>query len=113
MSSVIRRLDQLSTAIRVRNYGGLRYPICAVVQLAHQPPGVVHQVVLDPSKVKPVAGEVGGKTPFLIRLGEWPGDEARGWQWLENVTVLACLGRAELIDEKTVRVTPEEGKGVS
>ena len=110
--SLIRRLSQYTTAIRVRGHGDLTHPICAVVQLAHQPPGIIHQVVLDPGKVKAVAGEVAGRTPLLIRLGEWPGDEARGWQYVDNVLVLATLGRASLDDEKTVRVVPEE-KGVS
>ena len=75
----------------------LTEPTCCVVQLKHQPPGVVHQVVLDPLKVK---GE-------LIRIGEWPGDEARGWQLTENITVLTVLGRATLSEDKrTVTVTP-------
>lgn len=116
MPNVISRLAQFSTAIRVKNYGSLTYPICAVVQLATQPPGVIHQVILDPAKTKAVAGEIAGRTPFLIRLGEWPGDEARGWQYVENIAVLAVLGRASLGegDQKfTVTVTPEEEKGVS
>jgi hypothetical protein len=75
----------------------LSEPICCVVQLAHQHPGVVHQVVLDPAKIR---GE-------LIRIGEWPGDEARGWQVIGNVAVLAVLGRATLSEDgKTVTVTP-------
>ena len=112
MSNIIKRLEQFSTAIRVKNYGNLQYPICAVVQLAHQPPGVIHQVVLDPAKTKAVAGEINGKTPFLIRLGEWPGDQANGWQYIENIAVLAVLGRATR-DGNSVTVTPEEEKGVS
>ena len=78
----------------------LTEPTCCVVQLSHQHAGVVHQVVLDPAKIK---GE-------LIRLGEWPGDEARGWQMIGNVAVLAVLGRATLSEDtegrKTVTVTP-------
>lgn len=70
-------------------------PVCAVVQLKHQAPGVVHQVVLDPAKVKGA----------LIRLGEWPGDEAFGWQYLSNVTIVVPLGYATR-DENTVTVTP-------
>ena len=70
-----------------------------MVQLVHQQPGVVHQVVLDPGKVK---GE-------LIRLGEWPGDEARGWQVIGNVAVLAVLGKATR-DGDTVTVTPILGR---
>lgn len=70
-------------------------PVCAVVQLRHQQPGVVHQVVLDPAKVK---GE-------LIRLGEWPGDEASGWKYVRDVIVVEPLGYAAR-DGNTVTVTP-------
>ena len=70
-------------------------PTCCVVQLRHQQPGVIHQVVLDPAKMK----------NGLIRIGEWPGDEAHGWQHMENVTVLVVLGRAENV-QGTVRLTP-------
>lgn len=73
----------------------LSEPIMCVVQLKHQRDGVVHQVVLDPAKVK----------DGLIRLGDWPGDEANGWQLTANVTVLAVLGRAERT-EKGTQVTP-------
>src|SRR3990167_9355402 len=73
----------------------LSEPTLCVVQLAHQAPGVVHQVVLDPAKIK----------DGLIRIGEWPGDEAHGWQLIGNVGVLVKLGSAELIDGKT-QVTP-------
>jgi hypothetical protein len=66
------------------------------VQLRHQAPGVIHQVVLDPAKIK----------DGLIRLGDWPGDEAVGWQHLENVTVLVILGRAERVSPTEIRVTP-------
>jgi len=69
---------------------------------------VIHQVVLDPGKVKAVSGaEVGGKTPFLIRLGEWPGDQINGWQWMDNIAVLVVLGRASR-DGNTVTVVPRE-----
>ena len=71
-------------------------PTCCVVQLRHQAPGVIHQVVLDPAKMK----------DGLIRLGDWPGDEAVGWQHLENVTVLVILGRAERVSPTEIRVTP-------
>ena len=58
---------------------------------------MIHQIVLDPVKIK---GD-------LIRIGEWPGDEARGWQVIGNVAVLAVLGRATLSEDgKTVMVTP-------
>ena len=75
----------------------LNEPTCCVVQLMHQPPGVVHQVTLDPAKIK----------DGLIRIGEWPGDEARGWQHMGNVTVLCVLGRATRSEDgRTLTVTP-------
>lgn len=111
--STISRLAQFSTALRVKGMGSLTEPVCCVVQLVHQQPGVIHQVVLDPAKTKAVAGEIAGRTPFLIRIGEWPGDEANGWQYMDNVLVLAVLGRATR-EENSVTVTPiEKEKGVS
>ena len=71
-------------------------PTCCVVQLRHHHPGVIHQVVLDPAKMK----------DGLIRLGEWPGDEAHGWQHMGNVVVLTILGRAEKVSATEIRVTP-------
>ena len=65
-------------------FSSLKQPTCCVVQLRHQPQGVVHQVVLDPAKVR---GE-------LIRIGDWAGDEAAGWQYLGNVRVILVLGIA-------------------
>jgi len=59
-------------------------PIVAVVSLLTQPPGVLHQVILRPDKVK---GD-------LIRLGETPGDEANGWMRLGDITVVCVLGDA-------------------
>ena len=70
-------------------------PTLCVVQIKHQAAGVIHQVVIDPAKIK----------DGLIRLGEWPGDEAFGWQMMGNITVLLVLGRAELVEGKT-QVTP-------
>lgn len=66
-------------------------PILAVVQLATQPKGVIHQVVLRPGKVK------GG----LIRLGETPGDEANGWQHLGAIEIVEILGEAIPPEEVT------------
>lgn len=60
------------------------YPILAVVQLATQQPGVLHQVTLRPDKV----------TGDIIRLGETPGDEANGWIRLGDILVIANLGKA-------------------
>ena len=75
----------------------LTEPVCCVVQLSHQQPGVIHQVTLDPAKIH---GE-------LIRLGEWPGDQAHGWQVIGNVAVLAVLGRATRSEDgRTLTVTP-------
>ena len=67
-----------------------------MVQLKHQPQGVVHQVVIDPAKIR----------DGLIRLGDWPGDEANGWQYVDNLTVLLVLGTVERVREAEMRVTP-------
>lgn len=58
----------------------------AVVQIAHQAPGVLHAVVLRPDKVR--------KAEKLILLGESLGDQASGWQYEENIAVIAVLGEA-------------------
>lgn len=58
--------------------------ILAVVQLANQPKGVIHQVILSPEKVR----------NGIIRLGEFPGDEIHGWQHLGNVEIVEVLGEA-------------------
>ena len=71
-------------------------PTLCVVQLRHQAPGVIHQVVIDPDKIK----------DGLIRLGDWPGDEAVGWQHVENITVLVILGLAERVSATEMQVTP-------
>ena len=71
-------------------------PTLCVVQLKHQPQGVVHQVVIDPAKIR----------DGLIRLGDWPGDEAYGWQWIDNLTVLIMLGTVERVSATELRVTP-------
>ena len=76
-------------------FSTLTEPLCCVVQLRHQQPGVVHQVVLDPAKIK----------DGLIRIGEWPGDEAAGWQYFGNISVVLVLGKATR-DGNTVTVTP-------
>ena len=71
-----------------------------MVQLKRERAGVVHQVTLDPHKAK--ATDFG----TIIRLGEWPGDEAAGWKFLGDILVVAVLGRAERVSEREVRVTP-------
>ena len=40
-------------------------------------------------------------------MGEWPGDQAHGWQVIGNVAVLTVLGRATRSeDSRTLTVTP-------
>ena len=87
---------QLSSSPRAAESFSPTEPTLCVVQLRHQAPGVIHQVVLDPAKMK----------DGLIRIGEWPGDEAHGWQHMENVCVLTILGRAEKVSATEIRVTP-------
>ena len=71
-------------------------PTLCVVQIKHQAAGVIHQVVIDPAKIR----------DGLIRLGDWPGDEANGWQWIDNLTVLIMLGTVERVSATELRVTP-------
>ena len=71
-------------------------PTLCVVQIKHQPQGVVHQVVIDPTKIR----------DGLIRLGDWPGDEANGWQYVDNVQVLLVLGKVERVSATELQVTP-------
>lgn len=93
----LRRVSSSPPPGGVAESFSLTEPICCVVQLTHQKPGVVHQVTLDPEKVK----------DGLIRLGEWPGDEANGWQMITNVRILVVLGRAiRSEDSRTLTVTP-------
>ena len=68
----------------------------AVIQLATQPPSVVHQVTLRPDKAHKGLHD-------LIRLGETQGDEAAGWQHPSTINVVAILGHA-------VRRPMEEGQ---
>ena len=69
---------------------------CCVVQLATQPPGVIHQVTLRPDKIK----------DGLIRLGETQGDEAAGWQYPQAIDVKVILGIAKEENDKTWTVEP-------
>ena len=78
-------------------------PYVAVVQLATQPSHVIHQVTLRPDKI-----HRGLHT--LIRLGETQGDEAGGWQWPDNITVIAILGHAVRLPVK--EGAPEQWKCV-
>lgn len=72
----------------------LKFPICAIVQLAIEGPRPdfagrplrpLQQVTLRPDKV------IDG----LIRLGETRGDEARCWIAAEHVSVVKILGRVK------------------
>lgn len=81
----------------------LTQPIVAVVHLAHQPPLVNHQVLLHPDKIVSYADKDG----HMIRLGEFPGDEANGWIDLQAIEILHVLGSATYDPEKReVKVTP-------
>lgn len=70
--------------------------ILAVVQLANQPKGVIHQVILSPEKVR----------NGIIRLGEFPGDEILGWQHLANVEVVETLGEAVQVEPYVCAAQP-------
>ena len=78
------------------NLDQLEEPTVAVIQLRTQPPGVMHQVVLRPDKVKQTMRQCSlghAHNSAVIRIGETPGDEASGWQFPENVLVVTVLGR--------------------
>lgn len=69
---------------------------CAI-QLRTQPPGVLHSVVLRPDKVKKTLRQCSMghlHEGDVIVLGETPGDQAAGWQYPENIFVVAVLGAA-------------------
>jgi hypothetical protein len=76
------------------NLDNLDQSYTCVVQLLTQAPGVLHQITLDPNKIK----------DGLIRIGDTPGDEATGWQ--QNIHVHVILGTAKLEKDGTVTVTP-------
>ena len=75
----------------------------AIVHLPSQQPSVIHQVVIDPSKIRTLPrGD-------LIRLGDYPGDEAVGWQRIETIELLDTIGAATFDPEtKTLTVTPDQ-----
>ena len=54
----------------------------AIVQHITQREGVIHQVTLRADKV----------FNGLIRLGDTPGDELCGWNYPQNIRILAVLG---------------------
>lgn len=75
-----------------------------VVQLRHQPMGVFHQVTLRPDKVKQTMRQCSlghHHKSAIIAIGETAGDQAAGWQYPENVHVLAILGTAEPADAES------------
>lgn len=71
--------------------------IVAVIHTRMQPLGVLQQVTIRPDKVK---GQI-------IRFGETPSDEYMGWVSLEDIEVIAVLGKAVEIGGKWTCV-PEE-----
>lgn len=79
----------------------LDQPYFAVVQLRHQPPGVLHAVILRPDKVKQTMRQCSlghSHKSAVIVLGESAGDQAAGWQYPENVYVVALLGAAAEVE---------------
>ena len=74
-----------------------------VVQLRHQPAGVLHAVILRPDKVKQTMRQCSmghAHKSAVIVFGESPGDQAAGWQYPENVYIVAVLGSAHEEDGK-------------
>ena len=83
------------------NLQELDKPLVAIVQLRHQPAGVMHQVVLRPDKVKKIKRicSLGHEhESAVIVLGETEGDQAAGWQYPETIQLVAILG--EGVEEK-------------
>ena len=79
------------------NLDALDQPYFVIVQLRHQPAGVLHSVILRPDKVKQTMRtcSMGHQhKSAVIVFGESPGDQAAGWQYPENVYVVAVLGTA-------------------
>ncbi len=72
-------------------------PYYCLVQLRTQPPGVLHVVTLRPDKIKTTTRlcSMGhAHESAVIVLGDTPGDQAVGWQYPENIHVVAVLGVA-------------------
>ena len=85
------------------NLEALDQPYYAVIQLRHQQPGVLHAVILRPDKVKQTMRQCSMghfHESAVIVFGESPGDQAAGWQYPENVYVVAFLGVAVEKDGK-------------
>ena len=78
-------------------------PYFVIVQLRHQPAGVLHAVILRPDKVKQTMRQCSmghAHKSAVIVFGESPGDQAAGWQYPENVYIVAVLGAAHEEDGK-------------
>ena len=85
------------------NVEELDKPYFCVIQLRHQQPGVLHAVVLRPDKIKQTMRQCSmghSHEAAIIVLGETLGDQAAGWQYPENVYVVAVLGEAVEKDGK-------------
>lgn len=85
------------------NLDEIDQPYFCVVQLRHQPPGVLHSVILRPDKITQTMRQCSLGHPHksaVIVLGESPGDQAAGWQYPENIHVVAVLGKAVETDGK-------------
>ena len=79
------------------NLDTLGQPYFVVVQLRHQPAGVLHAVILRPDKMKQTMRQCSmghSHKSAVIVFGESPGDQAAGWQYPENVYIVAVLGAA-------------------
>ena len=85
------------------NVEELDQPYFCVVQLRHQQPGVLHSVILRPDKIRQTMRQCSmghHHKSAVIVLGETPGDQAAGWQYPENIYVVAVLGNAVEKDGK-------------
>lgn len=79
------------------NVDDIDKPYYCIIQLKHQPPGVLHSVILRPDKIKQIMRTCSlghAHKSAVIVLGETPGDQAAGWQYPENIYVIAVLGAA-------------------
>jgi len=85
------------------NVEDLDQPYYCIVQLKHQPPGVLHSVILRPDKISQTMRQCSMghyHRSAVIVLGESPGDQAQGWQYPENIYVVSILGKAIETDGK-------------
>lgn len=85
------------------NVEDLDQPYYCIVQLRHQPQGVLHSVILRPDKISQTMRQCSmghHHRSSVIVLGESPGDQAMGWQYPENIHVVSVLGKAIETDGK-------------